>query len=151
MQVDGLNMIILKLRLSSLKLCSLLWSTERNWWRNCLLFQTPCGSACQYITQTLRLGMEVFGTIMIMLKTLENPDSKCECRKTARSRITTSITVKMLSSAQTAVTGLLPNQRLHLKQAFKALRKCKSISHPRTTRNERNILITEQSKSCHHT
>lgn len=42
-------------------------------------------------------------------KTLENPDAKCERRKTARSRITTSITVKMLSSAQTAVTGLLPN------------------------------------------
>lgn len=48
-------------------------------------------------------------------KTTEDPDSKCERRKTERHRITTSITLKMLSSAQTAVTGLLPNCRLHLK------------------------------------
>lgn len=50
-------------------------------------------------------------------KTIENPDSKCELRKTETPRITTALAVKMLSSAQTAVTGLHPNWRLHIKQA----------------------------------
>lgn len=69
-QVDklGLKMIVLKLKLSSLKPCSLLWSTKRKWWRNCLWFQILCGSAGQCITQTLSLGTEVFGTITMMIK-----------------------------------------------------------------------------------
>lgn len=58
----------LKTEVEQLKTLLAAMSTERNWCRNWLLFQTPCGSASQYITQTMSLGTEIFGTTMMMIK-----------------------------------------------------------------------------------
>lgn len=58
----------LKTEVEQLKTLLAAMSTETNWCRNWFLFQTPCGSASQYIAQTMSLGTEIFGTIMIMIK-----------------------------------------------------------------------------------
>lgn len=56
----------LKTEVEQLK--TLLAAMSASWCRNWFLFQTPCGSASQYIAQTTSLGTEIFGTVMIMIK-----------------------------------------------------------------------------------